>query len=111
MADSPFTTVQLVGAEATFMLGADDDPSTIENLDAQVVLDDGSRWSATLLTLAEIARLMERWKVTGECLGGSYFQCSDLVVMERGGVSAAAELLGRLVESGQLRDVLVRVDR
>jgi hypothetical protein len=110
MANNPLTKVQLRGAVAVFMLGADDDASAVENLDVEVTLSDGSRWAATLLTLDEIRRLMERWKTTGECLDGSYFQCADLVVIERGGIQMATGLLSRLVDTGQIRDVFVRVD-
>jgi hypothetical protein len=110
MANNPFTKVQLRGAVAVFMLGADDDAVAVENVDVEVTLTDGSRWAATLLTLDEIRRLMERWKATGECLDGSYFQCADLVITERGGIEAATDLLRRLVDTGQIRDVLVRVD-
>ncbi|BCB79614.1 hypothetical protein GCM10022251_41430 [Phytohabitans flavus] len=84
--------------------------TVVENVDVEVALDDGSRWSATLLTLAEIRRLMDRWKVTGECLDGSYFQCADLVIFERGGIETATDLLGRLVSTGQIRDAFVRID-
>jgi hypothetical protein len=38
-------------------------------------LPDGSRWSATILTLAEVDRLMSRWARTGESVGGNYFRC------------------------------------
>jgi len=111
MANSPLVEVQLAGGAATFMLGVDDDTAIVENVDVEVVLDDGSRWSATLLTLAEIGRIMNRWKETGECLDGSYFQCADLVVIERGGIEAATDLLGRLVATGQIREVFARIDR
>lgn len=110
MVNNPLTRVRLNGADAVFMLGSDDDANTVENVDVEVVVDDGSRWSATLVTLAEIGRLMSRWKATGECLHGAYFQCADLVVVEQGGIAAATELLRQLVDSGQIRDVLVRVD-
>lgn len=110
MASDPLMKVQLEGAEAVFMLGADDNAKTVENVDVEVILDDGSRWSATFLSLAEIGRIMSRWKTTGECLGGSYFQCSDLVVVGREGLDAMTEVLRGLLESGQLRNVLTRVD-
>lgn len=32
-------------------------------------LPDGSRWSATIFTLAEVDRLMKRWEETGEAAG------------------------------------------
>jgi hypothetical protein len=110
MANNPLTKVQLKGAVAVFMLGADDDPGAVENVDVEVTLGDGSRWAATLLTLDEIRRLMGRWKTTRECLDGSYFQCADLVIVERGGIEEATGLLGRLVDTGQIREVFVRVD-
>jgi len=110
MVNNPLTKVQLNGAEAVFMLGSADDPDTVENVDVEVALDDGSRWSATFLTLAEIRRLMARWKATGECLSGAYFQCSDMVIVEQGGIVAATDLLRRLVDSGRIQDVLSRVD-
>ncbi|MBQ1030372.1 hypothetical protein ABZ388_15350 [Micromonospora parva] len=110
MANSPLTKVQLNGAEAVFMLGADDDADTVENVDVEVTLDDKSRWSATFLTLTEIQRLMERWEATGECFAGAYFQCADLVIVDQGGIVAATNLLRRLVDTGRIREVLVRVD-
>lgn len=110
MANSPFPTVQFDGAEVVFMLGANDDPATVENMDVEVVLGDGSRWSATFLTLAEIRRVMDRWAQTGECLNGTYFQCTDLVIFEHGGIEAATDLVRRLVESGEIRDAFVQLD-
>lgn len=110
MADDPMVKVQLTGAEVTFMLGAEDDSTTVENVDVEVALADGSRWSATILSLAEVGRVMDRWKATGEALNGRYFRCPDLVIVDGCGIEAYAELLGALVSSGEFRDVLTRVD-
>ena len=110
MANSPLMEVQLTGAVAIFMLGADDEAAVIENVDVEVVLDDGSRWSATLITLAEIEHIMNRLKEAGECFDGAYFQCADLVIVERGGVKAATDLLSQFVVTGQIREAFVRLD-
>ena len=107
---NPLTVVQLNQAEAMFFLGAQDDPETVENVDIEVILTDGSRWSATLMTLAEIARIMMRWKATGENLSGTYFQCQDLIIVEQAGVTAAIDLLNGLVDSGEFRSAMVRID-
>lgn len=64
--------VQLDGAVALFILGAGDNPKNVENVDVEVRLEDGSRWTATFLSLAEIGRVVNRWKATGECLGGLF---------------------------------------
>ncbi|WP_151011216.1 hypothetical protein [Micromonospora aurantiaca (nom. illeg.)] len=109
MVSNSLIVVQLGGAEAVFMLGAADDADTVENMDVEVTLGDGSRWSATLLTLAEIRRIMERWQRTGEGLSGAFFQCADLVIVDRGGIGAAVELLSRLVNTEQIRETFVRV--
>ena len=110
MASDLFVKVQLNHAEALFMLGAEDDAETVENVDVEVFYDDGSRWSGTFLSLAEIGRIMDRWRFTGESLGGSYFQCPDLVIVRHGGVAAMSRVLNGLVDSGEFRSVLVRVD-
>ena len=110
MANDPLMKVPLNNAEAVFMLGAEDDEETVENVDVEVAHADGSRWSATFLSLAEIGRIMERWKDTGEGMGGKYFQCPDLVIVRRGGLGGMVEVLNDLLDSGQFRNVLVRVD-
>lgn len=110
MADSPFTTVQLNGAEVRFLLGVEDDAATVENVDAEVILGDGSRWSATFLSVAEIDRIMKRWQATGECLGGTYFHCPDLIVISRGGIETMAAALRDVLAAGDPGAALVRVD-
>ncbi len=101
--------VDVAGARITFFLGADDNPETVENIDVEVRLDDGSRWSGTFLSLPEVARIMDRWQVTGEYLGGVFFQCRDLVIVRNPGVPAMTQLVARMVESGELRDTLMRL--
>jgi hypothetical protein len=110
VANNPLTIVDVPGGQAILMLGAEDDAETVDNLDVQLVLNDQTRWSATVLTLKAIDRLMTSYKASGECLGGRYFQCSDLLIAERSGVSSIVDLLCDLVRSGEYRDAMVRVD-
>jgi hypothetical protein len=110
MANESIVIVQLDGAEALFTLGDDDDIDTVENVDVEVVKGDGSRWSATFLSLAEIGRIMERWKTTGENHGGRFFQCHDLVIVNGGGIVGMVEVLNNLLESDELKNVLVRIE-
>src|SRR5690606_31106041 len=62
-----------------------DEPDEVENADGWVLVPGGGEWSATFLTHREMGRVMERWRSTGECLGGAYFTCPDLVVTRRPG--------------------------
>jgi hypothetical protein len=106
MADSPFHAVTTPEFNALFMLSADDEAQTVENVDAEITLPDGTRWSATFLTLDEIRRIMDRWRSSGECLDGKYFQCHDLVIVRQGGVPTMVETLQDIVINGGPRGVL-----
>ena len=110
MGDEPLMLIPLAGGEAVFVLGAEDDPDTVENVDVEVTLADGSRWSATMLSLPEIGRIMDCWAITGEGLAGRFFQCSDLVIVRERGVTAMTAVLDGLIESGELRSTLAPLD-
>ena len=106
MANSPFHVVETHQFQALFMLGADDDMETVENVDAELTLPDGSRWSVTFMTLAEIGRIMMRWADTGENRGGSFFRCPDLVIVRLAGIPAMVQALEAMFESGGPQGVL-----
>ncbi|MCR6482890.1 hypothetical protein M8542_08670 [Amycolatopsis sp. OK19-0408] len=93
-----------------FTIGGGEQPETVENVDAEVRFPDGSRWSATFFTLAEVGRLMANWARTGEYGGGRYFWCSDGVVVRDPGVESMTAVLAELHREGSLRDVLKRLE-
>jgi hypothetical protein len=100
MDSSPFPVVRKAQFEAVFMLGAGELAETVENVDAEITASDGTRWSATFMTLSEIARVMDRWAGTGENRSGQYFQCPDLVIVREGGISAMTLALEGIFEDG-----------
>ncbi|EFL17715.1 hypothetical protein [Streptomyces sp. C] len=111
MDDDPFHIVDTARFSVTYVLGDDDRPETVENTDAIITAPDGKQWSATLLTLAEIARIMDRWSATGECADGSYLQVRDLVVVREPGVEAMTRALVDIFdEYGMDTRVLPRLD-
>ncbi|MEU7766676.1 hypothetical protein AB0B25_16300 [Nocardia sp. NPDC049190] len=46
---------------ASFLPSAGEDLDAVCNVDVEVRLPDGSRWSATVFTIAEVERLMGSW--------------------------------------------------
>jgi hypothetical protein len=92
------------------MLGAEDSPELVENVDVEVVMSDGSRWAATFISLAEIDRIMKRWETTGEHLGGSYLRVPDLIIVKRGGIDRMVEVLKSILASGDPATALARID-
>jgi len=105
------TRIEVGRAAVILHLGVGDDPATVGNVDVEVILDDGSRWGATLLTIAEIERLMARWRLSGEAQGGAYFQCRDLVVIRDPGTEAIVELIGAMITADEIRSAFVELDR
>ena len=104
--DGSFFCVEAEGFGARFALGSAEEVDAVENVDVFVRLADGSECTATVLTLAEVRRLMDRWSVSGEAQSGAYFWCWDGLIVRDAGVSAMARVLAGLVASGEVRQVL-----
>lgn len=90
------------GVTVQFMLGAGDDPETVDNLDAHVYLPDGTHRYATFLTTDAINRILRKDAQTGETGGGRYFWCSDQVIVPRPGIPAMMAALDEMVQSGDI---------
>lgn len=109
--DGPWYRVRTDRFMASFLPRAGEDLSTVCNVDVEVRLAaDDSRWSATVFTLAEVERLMKRWSRTGEELGGRYFWCSDGLIVRDAGIGNMTQVLVGLLDSGDLTQVLQRLD-
>jgi hypothetical protein len=100
MGDNSLLRLKLRDAKVIFMLGADDDKESVENVDAEIVLADGSRWSVTFLTLDEIGRIMARWAHSGECKSGAYFRVPDLVISKKPGIANMMAAVEDLIDHG-----------
>ncbi|MFI1226142.1 MULTISPECIES: hypothetical protein [Streptomyces] len=85
---------------ALFLLGADDRAESVDNVDVELRLPDGTSWSGTFMTVGAIEVVMNRWRKTGEYGGGVFFQCSDLVIVPKAGVAAMVEALRAVVAEG-----------
>lgn len=72
--DEPWYRVRTDRFEASFLPSADEDLDAVCNVDVEVQLAaDGSRWSATVFTLAEVERLMKRANRTRMTAGRAPF--------------------------------------
>lgn len=98
-------TIDLDHGSRLVLRGVDADGSAA-NCDLEVLDSDGTRWSATVLTLEEISRLMTSYENTGECLNGSFFACPDLLIVRDGTVAGVEQLVRSLVTTGDHRNEL-----
>lgn len=90
------------------LLEEGESPENVENTDGWVTVHGEGQWAFTLLTVAELNRLMARWQQTGEYHGGAYFTCPDLVLLRRPGVESLTLAIQDLVSSGGHHGVLMR---
>ena len=104
--DGAFFCVEAESSEVRFVLGSAAEVDTVENVDVFVRLADGSEWTATVLTLAEVHRLMDRWAASGEAQAGAYFWCWDGLIVRDAGALSMARVIAGLVASDEARTVL-----
>lgn len=108
--NGPFYRAGTEHFDASFVPKAGEPLDAVDNIDVEVTLRDGSRWSATIFTLAEVGAIMERWAASGEALGGRFFACSDGLIVRDAGIANMVEVLVGLYDRGELTQVLQRLD-
>ncbi|TXL84518.1 hypothetical protein [Streptomyces sp. IB2014 016-6] len=108
--DGAYYRVRAGALEMLFLPDPNEALDEVCNVDAEVRLPDGSRWSATIFTVAEVERLMTRWAGTGEALNGRYFWCSDGLIVKEPGVLPMAKVVMALLDNGEFHQALQRLD-
>lgn len=101
--------VEVGNGARLFVRGIDDD-GTVDNVDIELVEQSGARWSATVLTLSEIGRLMRSYRETGECLSGRYFRVADLLILATPTLEALTEVVEGLLRDGTYQFELSLLD-
>ena len=72
-----------------------------ENIDVEVVFEDGTRYVATFFTLANIKMLFEKNARTGECANGTYFWASDMIIVRALTMESVYRAVADLIASGE----------
>ncbi|MGW4792046.1 hypothetical protein ACWEPC_06480 [Nonomuraea sp. NPDC004297] len=79
-------------------------PETADQADATITMSDGTRRSATFMTLGVVSKIMDRWRDTGECLSGRYFWCSDLIIIHEPGFDSMIAAVQDMLATGEIDD-------
>ena len=76
--DEPWYRVRMADFQASFLPSDGEDLDEVCNVDVFVTLKDGSRWTATVFSVAEVERLMK--KALSRCWGcGCLTVCRGVV--------------------------------
>lgn len=79
-----------------------------DNLDVIVTFSDRSKWIATFFTYNNIQTLREKNAKTGECMNGTYFQASDMVLIDNVSRERIVEVIDYLTDSGEFESVFTK---
>jgi hypothetical protein len=82
----------------------------VDNVDAFVDLKAGTRWSATVITLAQVEILTRRWAASGEPLAGRYFWCSDGLIARDADITNVTQVLAGMIQNGDFTRILQRLE-
>ncbi len=89
-----------VGGGARLIVRGIDEHGSVANVDLELIDSHGARWSATVLTVGEIQRLMHGYRTTGECGGGAYFRVPDLLIIDDPTLPALVSVIEELLRTG-----------
>jgi hypothetical protein len=106
----PWYLVRTNRFEAGFLPSPGEDPEIMAKAYVDVMLPDGSHWSQTISTLAEIESLMRRSAETGEPLNDHHLSFRDGLIVRDAGVKSMTNLLADLLETGEFTERLRRVE-
>ncbi len=83
-----------------------------DNTDVIVTLEDKSRWIASFFSYSNIISLVNKNKLTGECLSGKYFWASDMVLADEVSRSRIEEIVMYLViqEPLEFQSIFTRLE-
>ena len=72
-----------------------------DNSDVVVSFEDGPSWVATFFSYKNIQSLVDKNRVTGECLSGKYFWAGDLILVDELTRERIEEVIKHLIEEGE----------
>lgn len=78
-----------------------------DNVDVQVEFADGRRYMATFFTVANIQRIMKKDEGTGECLNGTYFWASDMIIVREIRPEIIEAVIQNLIEQEEFEGVFL----
>lgn len=78
---------------------------TDDATDVHVRFADGGEWVATFITYLHLQTLRERFRKSGECLGGRYLWITDMLPVEEVSRPAIEEVVRELLATGEFYSI------
>ncbi|VYT90689.1 hypothetical protein [Metakosakonia massiliensis] len=81
-----------------------------DNVDVEVLLDNGDKYTATFFTLTNIHYLFENNKKTGECHNGLYFWAANMILVKSLSEGIIKEVIYDLLKTGEFFSSFLKID-
>jgi hypothetical protein len=92
------------------LLDPDERLDEVGNCDAFLEVPGKGTWAATIFSLDEVRRLMDRWRTTGENASGAYFVGVDDLIIREPGADAVVAAVRDLVAKDSYDLFLIKCD-
>ena len=79
------------------------------NSDVIFELNDGSKWMATFFTYKNIETLRRKNQLTGECLNGTYFCATDMILISEMSEKVIRSVLQEMLLLGEIETYCCRL--
>ena len=76
-----------------------------DNTDVVVEFDNKERWVASFFTYSGISKLVEKNKITGECLNGKYFWVSEMILVDEVSKERIQEIIELFIDEGKFESI------
>lgn len=80
-----------------------------DNVDVEVIFDNGVSYVATFFTLENIRKRMEYYEQSGECMYGFYFWAANMIIVRKLTLEDIARVVSDLLSEGEFERAFSKV--
>jgi|LakMenEpi03Aug12_release.lakeMendotaPanAssembly.Ray.scaffolds.fasta_scaffold3064938_1 hypothetical protein len=80
-----------------------------DNIDINVYVNDGKRYSATLFTPKNIAMLLEKYEKSGECARGTFVWAVEMIILKDLSKESILTTVDALLRTGEIEFAMTRI--
>jgi hypothetical protein len=80
------------------------------NSDVIVTFENSEKWVASFFTYRNVHSLVEKNKLSGECLSGAYFWATDMILVDELSRSRIESVINELIREGQFETAFDKIE-
>jgi hypothetical protein len=81
-----------------------------DNSDVIVTFENSEKWVASFFTYRNVHSLVEKNKLSGECLSGAYFWATDMILVDELSRSRVESVIKDLIRENEFEKVFDKIE-